>query len=133
MAEEVKISDLVIEGEKGTFFTPSVNFNYETGKCVLEGESYLEDTWTFYDQLLSWLKGFAAEQRAIDFELRLTYFNTSSSKGILDLLKFLKTYQEEGGEVSVKWFYHEDDDDNYEEAEDFKEDTGLDIEIISFS
>ncbi|WP_020526783.1 DUF1987 domain-containing protein [Flexithrix dorotheae] len=126
------LENLSIEGEKGTFFTPHVNFNAETGVCVLEGESYLEDTWEFYEKLLNWLKSYAKTEKPIVFELKLTYFNTSSSKGILDLLKFLKSVEEEGKDVTVNWYHPEDDEDNIEEAEDFREDTGLDIQLIAY-
>jgi len=132
MAEETKIQNLEIEGQKGTFFVPHVKFDADTGYCLLEGESYLEDTWTFYDSLLQWLKSYTEDKKPVNLDLKLTYFNTSSSKGILDILKFLKQYETNGGEVTVKWYYPEDDDDNYEEAEDFREDTGLDLEIIAY-
>lgn len=131
MAQEI-LNNLEIEGEKGTFFTPSVNFNAESGVCTLEGESYLEDTWEFYDKLLNWLQEYSKSGKALRFDFKLTYFNTSSSKGILDLLKFIKKYEEEGGDVTVNWYHPEDDEDNVEEAEDFKDDTGLDIAIIPY-
>jgi hypothetical protein len=130
--EQIQISNLEIEGEKGTFFTPHVSFNAETGVCLLEGESYLEDTWEFYERLQQWLKSFIQENRPIVFNFKLTYFNTSSSKGILDLLKTLKNYENKGGSVKVTWFYPEDDEDNLEEAEDFKEDTGLNIQFVAY-
>ncbi|MEM1136875.1 MAG: DUF1987 domain-containing protein [Bacteroidota bacterium] len=131
MAQE-KLSNLEIEGEKGTFFTPSVNFNAETGLCRLEGESYLEDTWEFYDKLLVWLKDYTKTGKPVNFDFKLTYFNTSSSKGILDIMKFIKQYEDEGGEVKVNWYHPEDDEDNVEEAEDFRDDTGLDIALIPY-
>lgn len=129
---EQTLGNLEIEGEKGTFFTPSVKFNAETGVCSLEGESYLEDTWEFYDKLLVWLQQFSETGKPLTFDFRLTYFNTSSSKGILDLLKQIKSYEEQGGEVTVNWYHPEDDEDNVEEAEDFKDDTELEINLIPY-
>ena len=126
------LENLEIEGEKGTFFTPKVNFNAGTGTCVLEGESYLEDTWEFYDRLLSWISDYTKTGKPLSFDFKLTYFNTSSSKGILDVLKQIKNYEDQGGQVTVKWHHPEDDEDNVEEAEDFKEDTGLDIELVPY-
>ena len=131
MSEQI-LENLEIEGEKGTFFTPSVNFNAETGVCSLEGESYLEDTWEFYDKLLAWLQKYSETGKPLTFDFKLTYFNTSSSKGILDLLKQIKSYEEQGGEIEVNWYHPEDDEDNVEEAEDFKDDTGLEINLIPY-
>ncbi len=130
--ETTKLKDLDIQGEKGVFFIPHINFNADTGHCVIEGESYLENTWEFYKQLVDWIKAYAATGQAIEFDFRLTYFNTSSSKGILELLEALKEYQDQGGNVTLKWYYPKDDEDILEEAEDFVEDTQLDIELIAY-
>lgn len=121
------LESLVVKGESGTFYVPDVHFDVETGHCLLSGESYLENTWDFYNNLLDWLRSFAASGRPIKFDFRLKYFNTSSSKGILQLLEFLKSYQEKGGQIEIHWYYRADDEDLLEEAEDFIEDTKLDI------
>lgn len=127
-----KLHNLEIKGEKGTYFVPHVNFNAENGHCLLEGESYLENTWEFYKQLVSWLRSYAETNQPINFDFKLTYFNTSSSKGILEVLEFLKEYKERGGELVLKWYYPKDDEDILEEAEDFVEDTQLPIELIPY-
>ena len=130
--ETTKLENLKIKGEKGTYFIPHVSFNAETGHCTLEGESYLENTWEFYENLVNWLRSYAETGQPIYFDFRLTYFNTSSSKGILEVLEFLKEYQKTGGTIELKWYYPEEDEDILEEAEDFVEDTQLAIELISY-
>ena len=127
------LESLNIEGKSGTFFVPSVSFDMNTGNCRLEGESYLENTWEFYDKLTNWLKQYTETKQAITFSFKLTYFNTSSSKGILDILFLLKDYELAGGEVNVKWHYPEDDEDNLAEAEDFIADSELEMELISYT
>ena len=130
--ETTKLDNLEIQGEKGTYFIPHVSFNAETGRCMLAGESYLENTWEFYEDLVKWLRAYAETGQPICFDFKLTYFNTSSSKGILEVLEFLKEYQDRGGNIDIKWYYPEDDEDILEEAEDFVEDTQLDIELIAY-
>lgn len=130
--ENIELADLEITGEKGTFFVPHIRFEAATGKCLMEGESYLENTWHFYNQLLEWLRTYAVSNAPILFDFKLTYFNTSSSKGILEILQFLKGYEDKGGTVSVTWFYPEEDEDILEEAEDFIEDTKLAINLVSY-
>lgn len=127
---DLQLETLEIQGEKDTYYTPHVFFDAATGRCLLEGESFLENTWEFYERLCNWLKEYTKTQRPIVFDFKMIYFNTSSSKSILELLLFLKKYEEEGGNVQVNWYYPEDDDDILEEAEDFIEDTQLDIKII---
>jgi hypothetical protein len=130
--ETTKLENLEIVGETGTFFTPHVLFNAETGHCRMEGESYLENTWQFYNRLLSWLRNYSATHLSITFDFKLTYFNTSSSKGILELMQFLKEYEDKGGVVKVNWYYPEQDEDILEEAEDFIEDTQLKINLLPY-
>ena len=130
--ETTKLDNLEIKGEKGTYFVPHVFFSAETGHCTIEGESYLENTWEFYKQLVNWLRSYAETGQPIHFDFKLTYFNTSSSKGILEVLEFLKEYQDQGGTVHLKWYYPADDEDILEEAEDFIEDTQLAIELIPY-
>lgn len=132
MANET-LESLTIEGKSGTFFIPSVDFDAQTGNCRLEGESYLENTWEFYDGLTNWLKKYTETKKNITFNFKLTYFNTSSSKGILDILFLLKDFELAGGEVTVNWHYPEDDEDNLAEAEDFIADSELEMHLISYS
>jgi len=129
--EAKKLETLIIEGEKGDFYIPSVRFNADTGVCLMEGESYLENTWDFYEKLLNWLKAFAQTERPIQFDFKLAYFNTSSSKGILQLLEFLEKYEDEGGQITVNWYYPSHDEDLKEEAEDFMIDTNLKINMYA--
>jgi hypothetical protein len=99
----------------------------------MEGESYHENAWEFYGMLMNWLKEYIRQTEGpVTFNFKLTYFNTSSSKCLLDLMRLLKDYQTQGGKVEAYWYYPEDDLDNLAEAEDFIADTGLDIQLISY-
>ncbi|MCQ2975304.1 MAG: DUF1987 domain-containing protein [Bacteroidales bacterium] len=129
----MELEDIVIEGSHKNFFTPSVSFNAKTGICELSGESFLEDTADFYKPLVDWLVEFTTKiKKPIAFLIKLTYFNTSTSRCILDLLNVLKDYEDEGGEVTVNWHYDENDSDMQEDIEDYMIDTGLEITMIPF-
>ena len=121
------MDNLIIKGEKNTFYTPTVMFSAETGICELAGESYLENTFEFYKKLEDWLKEFSSTKKPIVLNIALTYFNTSSSRSILDLLLIMKEYQNAGGNVSVNWKLENWDDDMKLEVEDFASDSGLEI------
>ncbi len=127
------MENIYIEGSHTNFFVPTVDFNAETGVCILSGESFLEDTIEFYDPLVQWLEEYTSEiKKPLTFEIKLTYFNTSTSRSILDLLNILKEYEDDGGEVTVNWHYDEDDIDMEEDIEDYMLDTGLEINMIPF-
>lgn len=127
------MNDIHIKGEKGTFFIPVVNFSAETGICELDGESYLEDTFTFYQPLIDWVNEFAKTGKPITLNVGLTYFNTASSRSILDILLALKDYEENGGTVAVNWSIKDWDEDMQQEVEDFALDSDLSIKILQVS
>lgn len=129
--EVVNLENLEIQGKEGVFFVPKVYFDASAGKCLMEGESFLENTWEFYEQLLNWLRSYTETKRPIIFDFKMSYFNTSSSKGILEMLLLLKEYQDQGNDVQVNWYYQEKDVDILEEAQDFIEDTQLDMKLIA--
>ena len=127
-----ELEDIIIEGSHKNFFTPSVNFNAKTGICELSGESFLEDTVEFYDNLIEWLETYTEEiKKPIAFIIKLTYFNTSTSRCLLDLLNVIKDYEEADGDVVVNWHYDENDTDMEEDIEDYIIDTGLKINLIA--
>jgi len=125
------MENIVIKGSHDVFFVPRVNFNYETGICELGGESYLEETNVFYEPLLEWLEEYISlGTKPITFNISLTYFNTSSSGSILNILNKLKEYQERGGDVTVNWYFDKDDIDMQEEIEDYMLESEMDINMI---
>ncbi|MEM7298694.1 MAG: SiaC family regulatory phosphoprotein, partial [Bacteroidota bacterium] len=50
-----------------------------------------------------------------------TYFNTSSSKCIYDILKEIKFLKERGKNVRVRWYYEQYDEDMMEAGEDYSD------------
>ncbi len=128
------MENLKIKGSHTNFFTPTIDFNADTGICQLSGESFLEDTAEFYYPVLEWLEDYINTVKGpIALIIKLTYFNTSSSRSILDMLYLLKDYKDAGGEVVVNWHFSEKDVDTEEEIDDNIMDTGLDINKIPFN
>ena len=122
---------LFVEAIPDSPYYPEVNFNVETGICELIGESYMEEAYKFYTPLLNWLKEYTLElNKAVTLNLKLTYFNTNSSRLLLDLLDVLKKSQQAGNDVAINWYYEEDDPDVKDEVEDFEIETGLEINMI---
>jgi SiaC family regulatory phosphoprotein len=128
------MENLEIKGESGVYFIPEVKLNASSGICEISGESYLEDTDEFYNTIINWLESYITQvKQALTFNFRLTYFNTSSSRSILNVLRVLKRYQDISSSVTINWYYPEDDDSIAEEAEDYMKDTGLKINMFAFN
>lgn len=113
-------------------YYPIINFNYKTGLCEISGESYMEETYSFYEPVITWLQNYIAEKKSVVFNIKLTYFNTSSSRFILEILHLLKNYLLEGGNVELNWYFKNDDPDMLTEINDFMEEANVKINILPF-
>lgn len=106
---------------EGSSKTPTVEFDGSTGMLVLKGRSIPENSIEFYKPLIDWLDGYLrAPQPKTTLKVQLEYFNTSSSKCILDVFKRLEMLRAAGQEVEVLWHYEADDEDMLEVGEDYQ-------------
>ena len=125
------MQNIFIETPEEEFYKPEVDFNFETGVCTLAGESYIEEINEFYDPLIDWLKEYTSEpNRTLIFNFKLSYYNTSSSKKIIEILSTLKSFKDNNGVVSINWYYNKSDTDIIEDAEDFMLISGLQFNLI---
>ncbi|MEM1137386.1 MAG: DUF1987 domain-containing protein [Bacteroidota bacterium] len=112
--------------------TPCINFNARKGRLIIEGRSIPEDAMSFYHPIFHWLDQYQnAAQDTTTIEFRLEYFNTSSSKCIVEILRRLETIHVEKN-VEVTWFYESDDEDMQESGEDFMHLVDLPITFETF-
>jgi hypothetical protein len=103
---------------KGTPKTPTVNFIKEEGKLEIKGRSIPENSIEFYKPLIDWIEHYSASPSdKTKINIQLEYFNTSSSKCILDVFKKLEAVS---GDLIVNWYYEEDDEDMLEAGEDYE-------------
>jgi len=127
------MENITLTSSPETPYFPEVNFDVETGKCEISGESYMEETYKFYLPLITWIKQYIeTKNQKIELIIKLIYLNTSSTKCILDMLEVLKDYQDKGGDVKVIWYYDIDDPDMVDEVEDFEVESGMKIELREF-
>jgi hypothetical protein len=111
--------------------TPKILFDFETGKFLMSGRSIPENSIEFYQPVLDWLANYQNEVKGdTEVEIKLEYFNTSSSKCIVEIFRKLEKVHHLGHPVKVRWFYDQEDEDMYESGEDFKEIIRLPIELI---
>ncbi len=107
---------------KGTDDTPNVILDKSSGQFELSGRSLPEDVSSFYEVVLNWIDEYAADPLdRTEFNIKLEYFNTASSKVILDILLKFEEIVENGKEVVVKWYYHEDEEDMLEAGEEYSD------------
>lgn len=103
---------------EGTEDTPRILLDKSNGIFELSGRSLPEDASEFYSPVFEWLEAYTTSPNATtDFVFKLEYFNTASSKIILDILSKL----EDVSGTTIHWYYQEDDEDMQEAGEEFSE------------
>lgn len=105
----------------GTPKTPTIRFDASQGIFEITGRSIPENSVEFYKPLVDWLERYKEsplEKTVV--HVKLEYFNTSSSKCILDVFKKLEAIHKAKNEVEVHWYYEEDDEDMLEAGEDYE-------------
>ena len=103
---------------KGTEDTPTIILDKKNGIFEISGRSLPEDSAEFYRPVIEWINGYAKEAGATtEFVFKLEYFNTASSKLILDVLSAL----EEIKGMKILWYFHDDDEDMEEAGQEFSE------------
>lgn len=111
----------------GTEDTPSVILDKENNLLEMSGRSLPEDAAEFYRPVLEWLDEYSASPNAeTNFHMKLEYFNTASSKLLLDIL----TKLEDIDNAKVSWYYLDDDEDMEEAGEEFEELIDVEFELI---
>jgi hypothetical protein len=112
--------------------TPEVLLDSEQGSITLIGRSIPENSIEFYAPVMEWIEKYSIDAKPqTQFNIHLEYFNTSSSKCILDILKKLRNLDQAGKtKVLVNWYYDEDDEDMLEAGEDYREIVNLSFNMI---
>jgi hypothetical protein len=106
---------------EGTAKTPTIKFEYEKGFLEIKGRSIPENSIEFYKPLIDWLDKYSTSpQNNTNVNIQLEYFNTSSSKCILDVFKKLESIHNKGSQIVINWYYEEDDEDMLEAGEDYQ-------------
>jgi hypothetical protein len=123
--------ELYIEKTKST---PEVRFDPQNNKLMINGQSYPENAFKFYEPIFTWLEEYledAGQGVVLEFYYYMPYINTSSSKCIMMLLEKLENAHKRGQAVSVRWYYDVENEMALECAEEFKEDLTLPFYISS--
>ena len=113
------MNSLIIEG---TAKTPSIRFSADAGTLEIKGRSIPENSVEFYQPVYDWLDGYALKPvAATSMTIQLEYFNTSSSKCLLDIFRKLEAlHKSERSDIHVVWMYEEDDEDMMEAGDDYR-------------
>lgn len=113
--------------------TPAVWLEPADNKFEISGRSLPEDVTTFYNPVLDWFDNYSlAPNDSTNMVFKMDYFNTASSKLILDILMKLEELSENGNQVKVEWYYREDDEDMEEAGEEYADIVEVDFSLHAY-
>ena len=110
---------------ESTKSTPYIEFAYENNKLIFKGESYPENAYGFYEPIYKLIDDYFISYKALVFDVELSYINTSSIKCLIMLFDKLNSHYKAGKNISINWYYDEDNGFDYDMGQDFQ--MGIDI------
>jgi len=112
--------------------SPAVSADWESGRILIRGDSYPENSFELYHPLIKWVEAFLAGlDRPLRLELELLYMNTSSVRVLMDILDLLESAFQKGRDVGVSWRYDIGNERVAELAVEFKEDCTFPFDITA--
>jgi len=118
----------------GTDDTPTVILDSDNEIFEISGRSLPEDVTAFYEPIVGWLDEYSSSPNTKTvFTFKLVYFNTASSKLLLDILMKLEQMHEDGKDVLIRWYYPEDDEDMQEAGEEYADIVDVPFEQVSYT
>jgi len=111
--------------------TPKIEFNPQNNTFIISGRSIPENSIDFYKPAIDWLSNYLSDPlEETTLEVKLEYFNTSSSKCLVDIFRKIESLHKDGKQAEIKWYFIEEDEDMQESGEDFKNIIKAPLELI---
>ncbi|MBI2259232.1 MAG: DUF1987 domain-containing protein [Flavobacteriia bacterium] len=105
--------------------TPFVHFDFQNKTFVIKGISCPENPMQFYTPIFEELKKYLVSSTELEIVMQLDYFNTGSSKCLLNLFQIISDNATELKGFVVHWITEEGDDELREAGKIFEEMSGL--------
>ena len=120
---------LIIEA---TSDTPKIHLDAEKGYFEIANLSLPEDAIEFYKPVIKWIKDyFENPNEKTDFNFKLEYFNTASSKQIVQILLLLEKLSKTHN-ILIKWHYKDIDEDMQDLGEEYADIIDIDFELVVY-
>lgn len=115
---------------EATKTSPYVNISVDDCIFEIKGFSFANDTDSFYKRIINYIDNeFSNLGCELNCEFYLTVINSVTFKHILNMMAMFLTYNKNGKNIRVTWYYDTDDDDIKESAEDIRKLFNLPFEL----
>ena len=126
----MQVETLKIEGTQDI---PEVSLDESSGRIEFSGRSLPEDVEEVYDPILEWIDKYIENPKSLTHIIfRFDYFNTASSKKILDIIEKMKGVIAGGNDLKIDWYYVDNDEDMLDAGESFSDFVDVPFNFISY-
>ena len=118
---------------KMTDNSPEVIMDFEKGFIELDGKSYPENTFEFYEPLIKAIENYFVdnELETTNINIKLTYFNSATTQVLFDLLDVIQDGK--SNTVIINWYYDSNNENGLDDYEDYNDEfEDLNIQAISY-
>jgi len=118
---------------KGDSQNPTIILNKQTNYFEISGISIPDDAISFYTSVIRWLEVYKEiPNESTDIIFKMEFISPGSSKMIIKILEILQSIYYKNKKVSVKWYYHIDDEDIRLEGRDYSNIISFPFELINY-
>jgi hypothetical protein len=113
--------------------TPKIFMDKDQGLIKFSGRAMPDNAKSFFEPLLKWIEKYIdspKDKTYVCFDLE--YFNSAASKMILQIIKTLKQLRDREHELTIDWYYMEDDDDMLDSGRTFEDLADLNFEYVCY-
>jgi len=116
---------------KATEYTPEIILDKQKNLIFIKGNSFPENTFEFYKEIVSWIKAYFKEGgQTPKITIDINYFNSSSSQQFFDIFDIFEEASSDNT-IEVQWLYDVNNESAQEAGEDFIEEfESLNIHLI---
>ena len=106
--------------EKNTL--PYVFLNEKTGEITIKGRSTSTGAEVLFEEIIEYVKKFLSTNfKNMAINVDLEFFNTPTSKKLLELFKLIKNSSNTNGFIMlINWYFEKDDEDMIDAGEDYE-------------
>ena len=110
---------------------PGILLDPDSGKLKFFGKSCPEDVAEYYSSVFEWIDNYVKNpKKKTILEFYFSYFNTPSAMIILQIMTKMEDLVKSGKDVTIRWFYNENDEILKDAGEDYKTIVDVKFELV---
>ncbi len=114
--------------------TPQITFDKKAGNFEISGRSLPEEVTSFFSPVFEWLNEYVAKPNdKTVFKFKLEYVNSSTRRVLHEILTVLERVKAQGKDITIAWYYLDDDIEMKEVGIDYSEIIDLPFDFISYT